>query len=196
MPHVPALSAHLADCARALSAAASTPGLDAAFDRAVAALVAALRAGLPVLVCGNGGSQADAQHIAGELAARFLVRRKGLPVLALGTNVATLTAWGNDEDFVTAFAREVEAYGRPGGVLVAISTSGNSRNVIEAVARAREIGMTVVGLSGGDAGRMAASCDILLSPAVAPRTAAAVQQLHLPIYHLLCERVEAACADL
>lgn len=189
----PSLSTYLETSAERIRAAA-TPELDAAFNRAVEAIVAALTAHKPVLVCGNGGSMADAQHIAGELVARFLLNRKGLPVIALGSNAATLTAWANDVDYPSLFAREVEAFGQPGGVLIGISTSGNSGNVLAAFAKAKSLGLTTIALTGGSGGKMAepGACDITLCPA-APNTPA-IQEIHTPIYHLLCQQVEARCA--
>jgi D-sedoheptulose 7-phosphate isomerase len=188
----PGLADYLTACADAMRAAAA-PELEREFNRAVEAIVDSLRAGKPFLICGNGGSMADAQHIAGELVARFLLNRKALPVIALGSNAATLTAWGNDVAFSTVFAREVEAFGTPGGALLAISTSGNSGNVMEAIAKARDIGMTVIGLTGGKGGKMAQACDILISPQVAGTPT--IQELHTPIFHLLCREVEARCAE-
>ncbi len=187
------LSAYLETSAERMRAAA-TADLDAAFNRAVEAIVAALAAGKPLLVCGNGGSMADAQHVAGELVARFLLNRKGLPVIALGSNAATLTAWANDVDYPSLFAREVEAFGREGAVLLGISTSGNSANVLAAFAKAKTMGITTIALTGGSGGKMAepGAVDVCLCPA-APNTPA-IQEIHTPIYHLLCQLVEARCA--
>jgi len=166
--------------------------LSPAMDEAVAALVAALRQGHPVLVCGNGGSMADALHIAGELTARFLLDRPGVPVIALGANPSTLTAWSNDVGFASHFAREVEAYGRPGSVLLAISTSGNSANVVAAAEAAKAGGLTVIGLTGEGGGRLAPLSDILF--AVPSTFTPMIQQAHQCLYHYLCLRVEAALA--
>lgn len=187
------LSAYLETSAERMRAAA-TLELDAAFNRAVEAISTALIAGKPLLICGNGGSMADAQHIAGELVARFLLNRKGLPVIALGSNAATLTAWANDVDYPSLFAREVEAFGSAGAVLLGISTSGNSANVLAAFAKAKAMGIATIALTGGGGGKMAApgAVDICLCPA-APNTPS-IQEIHTPIYHLLCQLVEARCA--
>ncbi|WP_337998073.1 SIS domain-containing protein [Oleispirillum naphthae] len=185
------LETYLLACADRMRAAA-TLELEAAFNAAVEAISAALSAGRPLLICGNGGSMADAQHIAGELVARFLLDRKALPVIALGANAATLTAWGNDIGFAGAFAREVEAFGAAGGVLLAISTSGNSPNILAAVEQAKTMGMTTVALTGGSGGKLAPACDIAICPKA--DGAAAIQELHTPIFHRLCELVEARCA--
>lgn len=166
--------------------------LDAAMSRALDLLVTALQARLPVLVCGNGGSMADAQHIAGELVARFRLERPGLPVLALGTNAAALTAWSNDYDYPSAYAREVEAFGRPGGVLIAITTSGNSPNVVAAAEKARALGLSVVAMTGAGGGKMTALADALL--AVPSKDTPRIQEVHIALYHYLCEQVERRCA--
>ncbi|GAB3126811.1 D-sedoheptulose-7-phosphate isomerase [Novispirillum itersonii] len=166
--------------------------LDAAMDQALDLLVTALKNRLPVLVCGNGGSMADAQHIAGELVARFRLERQGLPVIALGTNAAALTAWSNDYDYPSAYAREVEAFGRPGGVLIAITTSGNSPNVVAAAEKARALGLSVVAMTGAGGGKMAALSDALL--AVPSKDTPRIQEVHIALYHFLCEQVELRCA--
>jgi D-sedoheptulose 7-phosphate isomerase len=167
-------------------------GLEDVLDRAVAAIVAALGAGRPLLVAGNGGSMADAFHIAGELTARFLLERRGLPVIALGANPSTLTAWSNDVGYVSHLAREVEAYGGAGAVLLAISTSGNSPNIVSAAETARANAMTVIGLTGEGGGRLEPLCDILI--AAPSRFTPMIQQAHQALYHYLCLQVEAALA--
>lgn len=182
---------YLHGAADALAAAAADAALLDATGRAVGVVSTALKAGRPVLVCGNGGSMADAQHIAGELTARFRLERPGLPVIALGTNLATLTAWSNDYDYATAFAREVEAYGVDGGVLIGLSTSGNSKNVVAAAEKARSKGMSVIALTGAGGGKLAVLADVLMA---APATdTPRIQEIHIALYHFLCEQVEAAC---
>ena len=164
----------------------------AAVDAAAADIVAALRAGLPLLVCGNGGSAADAQHIAAELVGRFLRERRGLRVICLADNAPVLTAWANDYSYETVFSRQVEAYGAPGAVLLGLSTSGNSANVVAAFARAREMGVTTVAMTGGGGGKLAPLADHLL--AVPSRSTPLIQQAHLCLYHYLCGAVERALA--
>lgn len=134
--------------AETLLAATRRLGLDAAMERAVAATAAALAAGRPLLVCGNGGSAADAQHIVGELVGRFLAERRALKAICLSSNPAVLTAWSNDYGYDTVFSRQVEAYAEPGGVLLGLSTSGNSRNVVLALEAARARGMATIGMTG------------------------------------------------
>lgn len=175
-----------------LAATRAAPGLAPALDAAAAAVAAALRANKPLLVCGNGGSAADAQHIAGELVGRFLRKRRALRVLSLASDAAVLTAWSNDYGYETVFARQVEAHGEAGGALLALSTSGNSPNVLRALEAARARGMATVGLTGEGGGRMAPLCDHLL--AVPSRFTPAVQQVHLVMYHCLCDAVEDALA--
>jgi D-sedoheptulose 7-phosphate isomerase len=155
-----------------------------------AMLVSALRAGGKVMFCGNGGSAADAQHLAAELMGRFLIDRGPLPALALSVDTSALTAIGNDYAFDEVFARQLRGLGRPGDVLVAISTSGNSANVLKALDAAREIGVATLGLSGGTGGRMASSCDLCLC-VPATRTDH-IQEMHIAVGHMLCGMVEEA----
>jgi D-sedoheptulose 7-phosphate isomerase len=184
-----ALDPWLAEAERLLAATRSL-GLDAAMARAVETTAAALRADRPLLVCGNGGSAADAQHIVGEMVGRFLKERRALRAVCLSSNPAVLTAWSNDYSFETVFSRQVEAYGEAGGVLLGLSTSGNSRNVVLALEAARARGMATIGMTGQGGGRMAPLCDHLFA---VPSTATpAIQQVHLCLYHCFCAAVEEA----
>jgi D-sedoheptulose 7-phosphate isomerase len=146
--------------------------------------------GHTLLVCGNGGSAADAQHIAAEFVGRYLREREPWPALALHTNTSALTAIGNDYGFDDVFARQVRAHGQAGAVLIAISTSGNSANVLRAVEAARELRMTVVGLAGGSGGALASACDVavVVPSAETPR----IQEGHILVGHILCGLVEDA----
>jgi len=144
-----------------------------------------LRRGCKILVCGNGGSAADAQHFAAELTGRYVRERRALAAIALTTDTSSLTALGNDYSFDRIFARQVEALGRPGDLLVGISTSGNSANVIAAVESAHALGMRTVGLLGKDGGRLKALVD---DPLVVPSAVTArIQEVHLMVYHFWCE---------
>lgn len=163
-----------------------------AMDAAVAATAGALAAGRPLLVCGNGGSAADAQHIVGEMVGRFLIERRALRAICLSSNPAVLTAWSNDYSYETVFSRQVEAYAEPGGVLLGLSTSGNSKNVVNALAAARAAGMVTIGMTGEGGGAMAPLCDHLF--AAPSRSTPAIQQVHLCLYHCFCAGVEAALA--
>ncbi len=152
-------------------------------------LIESLAAGGTIYVCGNGGSAADAQHIACELVGRFLVERPALACVALSTDTSILTAVGNDYGYEPVFARQVEALLRPGDVLWALSTSGNSPNVLAAVGVARGRGGKVLGFTGGDGGKLKAASDVCFT---APAKGSfPVQQLHQIAYHAICELVEA-----
>jgi D-inositol-3-phosphate glycosyltransferase len=142
-----------------------------------------------LLVCGNGGSAADAQHFAAELVGRYKREgRRALPAIALGSDLATLTAWSNDYGYEDAFARQVSAFGRAGGVLVGISTSGRSRNVVEAFRRAGEMGLRRIALVGGDGGELARLADV--SIVVPSRDTQEIQAAHTVLIHAICELVE------
>ncbi len=147
-----------------------------------------LRSGGKLLICGNGGSAADAQHFAAELVGRFENERMALAAIALTTNTSTLTALGNDYSYDVVFARQVEAIGKPGDVLIGISTSGRSKNIILAVERAQDLGLVTVGLTGRNGGELKAMVDYYLS--VGDRTSR-TQEAHILAIHLLCELVEA-----
>jgi D-sedoheptulose 7-phosphate isomerase len=155
---------------------------------AAAAIVDAIRGGGKVLVCGNGGSAADAQHMAGEMVVRYAKARKPFPAVALTTDTSVLTAQANDERFDSVFARQVEALGKPGDVLVAISTSGDSPDVIEAAKAARAMKMKVVGLTGAGGDSLARLSDV---PIMVPsRSTPRIQEVHITVIHALCELVE------
>jgi D-sedoheptulose 7-phosphate isomerase len=164
--------------------------LDSTMEAAIRATASALVAGRPLLVCGNGGSAADAQHIVGEMVGRFLKERRALKAICLSSNPAVLTAWSNDYSYETVFSRQVEAYGEPGGVLLGLSTSGNSPNVLAALVAARAAGMTTIGMTGAGGGKMASLCDYLF--AVPSCATPAIQQVHLALYHCFCANVEEA----
>ena len=163
-------------------------------ERIAEAFIAALRAGRTLLFFGNGGSAADAQHLAAEFVNRFVVDRPGLPALALTTDTSVLTSIGNDQDFTRIFSRQVEALGRPGDVAVGISTSGRSANVLEGLRAARARGMVTVGLTGGQETPLQALCDHLIS--VPSRTTARIQEVHILVGHVLCELVDEALIPL
>lgn len=147
----------------------------------------AFRAGNRLYACGNGGSACDAMHLVEELVARYKRDRPGLPAHHL-LDAPTLTCWSNDYDFATAFRRQVEALVRPGDVLVALSTSGSSQNVLLAVESANERGALTVGLTGRDGGRMRELCgEVLVVPSEATER---IQEGHITVIHLLCELVE------
>lgn len=142
-----------------------------------------------VYLCGNGGSAADAQHIASELVSRYRLERRGLAAHALTTSNPVLTAVANDYDFDRVFARQVEAFGRRGDVLIAISTSGNSKNILAATEKARERGLATIGWTGADGGRLKELCDVCVC--VPSTNTPRIQEAHVFLGHMLCEMVEA-----
>jgi D-sedoheptulose 7-phosphate isomerase len=156
-------------------------------------IAVALKGGGKVLVFGNGGSAADAQHFAAELVGRFARDRIALPALALTTDPSIVTALGNDLGFEAIFRRQVEAHGRPGDVAIGITTSGQSSNVIEALRLARERGLVTVGLTGRGGGKVALLVDHLID--VPHHDTARIQEVHAMIVHVLCQIVEDAFAD-
>ena len=165
---------------------------DPAFAKTIAAIVdraaAALRAGHKLLLAGNGGSAADAQHLAGELLSRLNYDRAPTAAIALTTDSSVLTAIGNDYGYERVFERQVRGLGHKGDVLVAISTSGRSQNILRALAAARELGLVTVGLTGRTGGEMAALCDLCLH---APSDSTPlVQQIHITAGHVICGLVE------
>ncbi len=167
-------------------------GLEAPVAAAIDAIADAFGADRPLLICGNGGSAADAMHIAGELVGRYLRERRALRAIALGADTAVMTAWSNDYSYEDAFARQVEALGAGGGVLWGLSTSGNSENVIRAAKTAADHGMTTISFTGADGGRLKDVSDIWVgAPA---RETPRVQEIHTCLYHYICEQVEARLA--
>lgn len=155
-------------------------------------IAATLAAGGKVLLCGNGGSAADAQHIAAELVGRFVVERRGLPAIALTTDTSALTAIGNDYGYAQVFRRQVEALGRPGDVLVAITTSGTSKNVVAAADAARALGVKVIGLTGARGRAFVDACDA--GVVVPSGDTARIQECHIAIGHVWCAQVDAGYA--
>jgi D-sedoheptulose 7-phosphate isomerase len=157
-------------------------------DRVVRLIADSMAQGGVLVVCGNGGSAADVQHIATELTGGFLRDRKPLPAPALHGNTSSLTAIGNDYGYDEVFPREVSAHGRPGDVLLAISTSGNNRNVIRAIEAAHDTRMVVVGLTGADRGRMRTLCDVCLC--VASTSTPRIHECHILVEHTICEPLQ------
>lgn len=145
---------------------------------------ATLAKGNKLLFCGNGGSAADSQHLAAEFVNRFQIDRPPLPALALTTDTSILTAVGNDFSFDQVFSKQVEALGNPGDVLAAISTSGNSPNILRALEAARRRGLITLGLTGRGGGAMAGLCDILID--VDGESTALIQEIHIAVGHVLC----------
>lgn len=151
-------------------------------------VIAALERGNKILLFGNGGSAADAQHIAAEFSVRFRTERTALPAIALTTDTSVLTACANDYSFDRVYARQVEALSRPGDVVIGISTSGNSRNVIEGLTQAKTLQCETIGFTGGSGGGLKSLCDLCLI--VPSPVTARVQECHILAGHIICEMVD------
>ena len=171
-----------------MQAVLADANIHATLARAAEATAQALRTGGKLLVAGNGGSAADAQHLVAEFVVRLSVNRAALRAIALTTDTSILTAAGNDFGFESIFARQVEALGAPGDVFLGISTSGNSPNIICALATARTLGLTTFGLSGGHGGSMPPLCDY--SIIIPSSTTMNIQESHLALEHIFCLLVE------
>lgn len=158
--------------------------------RAAELMVQTLKEGHKILLCGNGGSAADAQHIAAELTGRYKTERRGLPAIALTTDTSALTAIANDFGYENVFSRQVEALANAGDLLIGISTSGNSTNILLALEQAKAIGCTTIGLTGNTGGKMNALCDINL--VVPSNNTPRIQEMHILFGHILCQIVDAS----
>ena len=153
-------------------------------------MVRILKSGNKILLIGNGGSAADAQHIAAELTGRYKSERKGLPAIALTTDTSALTAISNDYGYVRVFDRQVEALANQGDLLIGISTSGNSANIISALEVAKELGCATLGMSGKSGGKMNEVCDLNLT--IPSDDTPRIQEMHILIGHILCQAVDDA----
>lgn len=179
----------LSKLAALIAAIQADKQLLAQVEQTATLIVDTLNAGGKVLLAGNGGSAADAQHIAAEFVSRFHYDRPGLAAIALTTDTSILTAIGNDYGYERLFARQVQALGRKGDVFIGISTSGNSGNVLEALQVARSMGLTTVGFAGQTGGKMVESCDLLLR--MPSKETPKIQEGHIAIGHIICGLVEA-----
>ena len=166
------------------------PDLTANITPIAAQIANAIRAGNKILVMGNGGSAADAQHIAAELVGRYKIERRGLAAIALTTDSSVLTAWSNDYSYETVFSRQVEALARPGDIVWGISTSGNSINVMRAFEAAQRVGATTFGLLGRTGGKLAAMSD--LSVIIPLEQTDQIQSAHQIVYHAICAYLDHA----
>ncbi len=168
----------------------ATFALEDDIKKACETAVATLKAGGKILLCGNGGSAADAQHIAAELTGRYKTERDALAGIALTTDTSALTAIGNDYGYEFVFSRQLEALGREGDLLIAISTSGNSGNVVKALELARKIGIKTIGLSGRTGGAMNELCELNL--VVPSNDTPRIQEMHIMIGHIICQAIDDA----
>jgi D-sedoheptulose 7-phosphate isomerase len=182
------IAAHLKLSLAALERATQDAALRAATRKIAGAIIAALRAGNKLLIIGNGGSAADAQHIAAEILGRYKQDRPAYAAIALTTDTSALTAIANDYGFEQVFARQIEGLGQRGDVLLALSTSGRSPNILAALRAARERGLVTVGFTGNKGEALGAQCDHLL---VAPSDdTPVIQQIHLTVAHGICDEIE------
>ncbi len=164
------------------------PALMNAITAAARLVTATISGGKKILIFGNGGSASDAQHIAAEFTGRYVKERRGLPAIALTTDTSALTAISNDYGFSRVFARQVEALSQPGDLVIGISTSGNSENVLRGLEMAKNIHCHTLGFSGNGGGKMAGLSDVLLN--VNCRTTARIQEMHILLGHILCSAVD------
>jgi D-sedoheptulose 7-phosphate isomerase len=171
-----------------LDVARALPALAADVSRAIDMICASLTSDGQLFVAGNGGSAADAQHIVAELTGRFLRERQPIRAMALHGNASALTAIGNDYGFQFVFARELAAHARPGDILLAITTSGNSANILHAIEIARKHKVSVIGLTGDSGGKIRTLCDLCLC--VPSKSTPRIQEMHIAIGHTICEIVE------
>lgn len=169
-----------------------SPSYLQAVAEATELLVECLRAGNKVLLCGNGGSAADAQHIAAELVGRYKIERPGLAAISLTSDTSVLTAWSNDYEFDAVFARQVQALCRPGDVVWGLSTSGCSSNIVRAMKAAQATGAHSIGLLGRDGGDLESLCDV--SMVVRLQDTARIQEAHRMTYHVMCDAIDHAFA--
>ncbi len=163
--------------------------LIANIDAAARLIIAAYRKGGKTIFCGNGGSAADAQHLAAELSGKFYLDRPPIPAEACHVNSSFMTAFSNDFNFENAYARYIESVGKPEDVLVAISTSGNSQNVVNALLKARESGMATIAMTGLSGGKMREVADLLIN--IPSEDTPRIQEVHILVGHIICEIVEA-----
>ena len=161
-------------------------------EKAAQLIADSLRSGGKLLICGNGGSAADSQHISAELLGRYKRERRALPAIALSVDSSFLTAWSNDYNYESVFSRQVEALAKPGDILLCISTSGNSKNVLKAAEQAKRQNCKSIALTGGTGGALKELCDISI---IAPsKETARIQECHILAYHAICEYIDEAFA--
>jgi len=184
------IAAQISEAQRVMSAMLDDIALQSCVEAAAQACIASLKQGGKILLAGNGGSAADAQHIAGEFVSRFAFDRPGLPAIALTTDTSILTAIGNDYGYEKLFARQVQAHGNKGDVFIGYSTSGKSPNILRAFEEARARGLVCIGLTGNRGGPMRELCDFLLE--VPSSDTPKIQEGHLVLGHILCGLVENA----
>ncbi|VVE85968.1 D-sedoheptulose 7-phosphate isomerase [Pandoraea sputorum] len=184
------ISAQIAEAQRVMAAMLADKALQATMAGAAEACIACMKKGGKLLLAGNGGSAADAQHVAGEFVSRFAFDRRGLPAIALTTDTSILTAIGNDYGYEKLFSRQVQAHGNKGDVFIAYSTSGKSPNILAALTEARSRGLICIGLTGNRGGVMRELCDFTFE--VPSADTPKIQEGHLVLGHILCGLIENA----
>ena len=182
------LRAYLTSSASKLEALVAQPDLSNIVSAAVKEIFSCLSTGKPLLTCGNGGSASDALHVSGELVGRFFLERRALNVVCLNSNVTVMTAWANDVGFNSVYSRQVEAHGEKGGVLWGFSTSGNSKNVVNAFKEAQSMGMKTIAMTGSKPGLLGEVATHTIS--VPGDDAPSAQNLHVVLYHFMCAEIE------
>jgi len=171
----------------------SMPNLEEKIELAITMILNCVKLEKPLLVCGNGGSASDSEHITGELVGRFLKQRRAINAISLVSNSAAITAWANDYNYDSIFARQVEAHAKNGGLLLCISTSGNSKNILQAIQTAKDLKLPVIGMTGEGGGKMKELCDLLLE--VPSNHTPRIQEMHIMLYHYICEEIEKRYED-
>lgn len=187
------IAERMAEAQRVMAAMAEDASLLATLESAADVCIQSLRNGGKILLAGNGGSAAQAQHMAGELVGRFAAERPGLPAMALTTDTSILTAIGNDYGYERLFARQVQAHGKAGDVFIGFSTSGNSANILRALEEAKRMGLARIGFTGNRGERMKQLCDCVLE--VPSPEAPRIQEGHLVLGHILCALIEVAILE-
>lgn len=182
------ISEQIAEAVSVKQALADSPEVLAAIQQAAQRCVAVYQRGNKILIAGNGGSAADAQHMAAELSGRFNFDRPGIPAIALTANSSAVTAIANDYGYEKVFSRQAQAYGQPGDLFVGISTSGNSKNILAAIEHCKANKMETVALTGMGGGKMAEICDVAIQ--IPSQSTPRVQECHILIVHMLCAAVE------
>ncbi len=191
---MPEFQAYLKSSVKVLEDTLNDQQLAKSLEEAIKVTLNCLSHRRAFLVCGNGGSASDAQHITGELVGRYLKEREALNVICLSDNAAVLTALGNDYGYETVFSRQVEAYGSDKGVILGLSTSGNSLNVVNAFIQAKKMNITTIAMTGQGGGKLAAHTDILI--AAPSKMTPFIQQVHIALYHYFCQEIEKRIVDL
>lgn len=182
------ISEQVAESIAVKQALAGSTEAMSAIQQAAQKCVVAYQRGNKVLIAGNGGSAADAQHMAAELSGRFNFDRPGIPAIALTANSSAVTAIANDYGYEKVFSRQAQAYGQPGDLFIGISTSGNSKNILAAIEECQQQGMETIGLTGGAGGKMAQACSVCIQ--IPSTSTPRVQECHILIVHMLCAAVE------